>query len=235
MIFVSRFISEKCLAVLEARAGETRLLPPFSRLQRAVASHADMLLFPTDGGLIVHGEYYEANKALFEGVNVITADGDAGPDYPNDISLNALDAGGGILLSLTERTDGRIKALFKTHIRVRQGYTRCSCAKVGNGFITSDRGIFVSLEKAGKAALLIRPGHVALPGCEYGFIGGASVRLSDSETAFFGDVTRHPDYAEMADFARGLGAALVSLSDEELTDIGGGVEVMRAEVAAEGG
>ena len=58
------------------------------------------------------------------------------------------------------------------------------------------------------------------------FIGGASVRLSDSETAFFGDVTRHPDYAEMADFARGLGDVLVSLSDEELTDIGGGVEVV---------
>lgn len=225
MFFVSRGISPSCLDALIARVGEVILLPPFARLQSGVASHADMLLFPTDGGLIVHGEYFDANKALFDGVKIIEADGNAAPDYPNDISLNALDAGGGRLISLTERTDGRIKALYKTHIRVKQGYTRCSCAKVGSGFITSDRGIYTALRANGVPSLLIRPGYVRLPGYDTGFIGGASAWLSDGETAFFGDVTRHPDYAEMADFARDAGAALVPLSDEELTDIGGVVEV----------
>lgn len=225
MFFVSLGIPPTCLSALRSRVGEVKLLPPFARLQSGVASHADMLLFPTDGGLIVHGEYFEANKALFDGVNVITAEGKAAPDYPNDILLNALDAGERRLLSLTERTDGRIKALYTTHIRVRQGYTRCSCAKVGNGFITSDRGIYAALRSNDVPSLLIRPGYVRLPGYDTGFIGGASVWLSGAETAFFGDVTRHPDYAEMAAFAQDMGAALVPLSDGELTDIGGAVEV----------
>ena len=60
-----------------------------------------------------------------------------------------------------------------TKIHVKQGYTRCSLLPVDDrSFITSDAGIAKTLAEHDTDVLLIHPGHIHLPGFDYGFIGG---------------------------------------------------------------
>ena len=91
-----------------------------------------------------------------------------------------------------------------------------------NGVITQDKTIYEALQKDGIPSLLITAGHIALPGYDTGFIGGASLALAGNTTAFFGKIEDHPDYERIRAFAEGLGATLLSLSNEVLTDCGGG-------------
>ena len=73
--------------------------------------------------------------------------------------------------------------------------------------------------------LLIAKGDVSLPGHEYGFIGGASAKISESEVLFFGDITKHRDYKKIADFIKKYGYEIISL-DFPLTDFGGIIPII---------
>ena len=66
-----------------------------------------------------------------------------------------------------------------TKIHVKQGYTRCSLLPVDDqSFITSDTGIAKTLADYDTDVLLIRPGHILLPGFDYGFIGAPAAASS---------------------------------------------------------
>jgi hypothetical protein len=63
---------------------------------------------------------------------------------------------------------------------VKQGYTKCSLVVVDEkSVITSDMGLAAALQRFEIDVLLISQGHVALPGLQYGFLGGASGRAGD--------------------------------------------------------
>ena len=198
------------------------VLPPFSLLASPVATHPDMLLFPLGECILLHETYYRENKGFFDALpfSFVTTSEPIGKDYPQDILLNALPwhdtVYGHSAISQT------IKGAFPRHIPVKQGYTRCSAAMVGKGVITQDKTLFCALQANGVRSLLIRPGHIRLDGYDYGFIGGASVALSQNLTAFFGKIESHPDYIAMQAFAKEQNAELLSLSDEMLCDCGGG-------------
>jgi hypothetical protein len=87
--------------------------------------------------------------------------------------------------------------------------------------VTADRGLADALRRSGVAVLDIRPGHIALPGYDYGFIGGAGGRLPDGTYVFFGDLTSHPDGEAIRRFAEEQKISAVSLSDEPICDRGG--------------
>ena len=75
-------------------------------------------------------------------------------------------------------------------ISVNQGYTGCSTITVTeDAYITDDAGIYRTLSNNRIDCLLIPKGDILLPGYNYGFIGGASVKISDREILFFGDFT----------------------------------------------
>lgn len=218
-------ITEKQRDRLRAIGYEPLTLPPFSLLDQRVASHPDMLLFPLGDSFLLHRSYYEENAAFFDALPVALTKSDEsmGKDYPQDVLFNALPLGdtvyGGASVSRY------IKEAFAHHVCVKQGYTRCSCATVGQGIITADRTVAKALSANGVDVLLISHGHIALPGYDYGFIGGASLTLSPTLTAFFGNVGEHPDYPAMSAFAQRHNATLLSLSDEPLCDLGGGFPV----------
>ena len=58
-----------------------------------------------------------------------------------------------------------------------------------------------------------------LDGYDTGFIGGAS-GADDDAVYFCGDVSHHPDADAIKAFCQKHGKECVSLSDEELTDVG---------------
>lgn len=54
----------------------------------------------------------------------------------------------------------------------------------------------------------------------FGFIGGCTGILSDSEVGFLGKVENHPDFEKIKEFLNKYGKRYVSLSKEKLIDLG---------------
>lgn len=226
-ILVGGAISEKCLLKLNSMGYDVIKLPCFKRLQPQVAFHADMLVFYTGKELLTHEEYYLENKQLFDALEVpiILTSEKIGAEYPNDILLNSVLTSRGELFSKIENTSTYIKKNAAKLIDVKQGYTACSTCRVAErAFITSDKGLSEAFRKEGIDTLTVDKKGIELPGYDCGFIGGASVTV-DNYLCFFGDLKVHPDYEAIRSFALKYGVEVVCLSDEILTDIGGGVVI----------
>ncbi len=193
------------------------LLPSEPSLPKPVSSHADMLIF----GNIVQKDYYERNKELFEGYDIILAEEKFGNEYPKDVLLNAF-AVGDTLFGRLESLSAKTKELYPKAINLRQGYAKCSTLLFGNNAVTADKGIADTLIRYGLNVLVIAPGHIALPGYDYGFIGGASF-VYENKVIFFGNIEQHPDYIAIRNFINTAGYEIFYDRSSTLTDIGGAI------------
>lgn len=144
--------------------------------------------------------------------------------YPHDVLLNAAVLGDKLICCKKHVHNEIIEFALKNDIQVvnvNQGYVKCNlCIVDDNSIITEDRGIANTLTKVGVDVLLLEKHCVNLEGYEYGFIGGASGKISDVELAFFGDIKKHLEYERIKIFLSKKGVRPVSLSDEPLTDLG---------------
>ena len=180
-----------------------------------IGCHPDIIYCHLGGGKVFHGNPQRL-----------------GPDYPADCIYNACSTGKFFIHNL-KVTDGELLAAADAFgldkIHVSQGYTRCSVLPVDeNSIITYDRGIAQACFKQnGPEVLLVRPGHVLLPGYNCGFIGGCGGRIGD-EIVFNGDLSAHPDYEAIKDFISERGLVSVYFKDEPLTDIGSIIEEKEA-------
>lgn len=216
-------IPQEIEAALAAHGYGAVRLPPHKTLPHPVSSHPDMLLSPLPSGkLLITKDYFDQNEALLSPYrdSFLVTDEPLGAIYPDDVKLNALAIGdtlyGGKTLART------LKNAYKTVITVKQGYTACSACRIGKGIVTADPSLYKALSENGVKVLLISPGGITLEPYGTGFIGGASVALSDTLTAFFGKIESHPDYPRIAAFAKAQNVTLLSLSDIPLADYGGG-------------
>lgn len=151
------------------------------------------------------------------------------PKYPGNVIYNAVCTGKYFIHNL-KYTDPELLATAKSWkkdlilIDVPQGYTRCCCLPVDdNSFITSDEGIAKALVSTSAEVLLIEKGSIALPGFDYGFIGGCGGHLliDGKKTIIFnGDLSAHPDYHKMANFIHERNIDIIYFEDYPLTDIG---------------
>ena len=114
-------------------------------------------------------------------------------------------------------------------INSRQGYSRCSvCVVSDNAIITTDEGICRGAEAHGIDVLKIQPGYIDLLGFDYGFIGGASFKISDTKLAFTGRLDKHPDAERIIEFASLHNVNIVYITDKPAFDIGGAVPITEA-------
>ena len=214
-MYISNKISRKIYDNLKKYVDDIILLPDFERLPKPVASHADMLMYKLRDSLLVHKEYYDKNSDLFSGVKVTLTDEFIADKYPNDILLNALNLDGNVYCK-ADYVSRYIRADADNIVDLNQGYARCSaCIVTDTAIITADRNIADNV----KDVLLIQEGNIKLDGYNYGFIGGASVRI-DGKILFFGDISGHPDYKEIMEFCGRHDTEVISLSDEMLYDYG---------------
>ena len=110
-------------------------------------------------------------------------------------------------------------------IPVNQRYARCSvCVVDEHSIITADHGIAKSCQGL-LDVLEIEPGHIELPGYDYGFIGGCSFKLNAHELAFTGSLRNHPDAERIVGFLRERSVEPVYLTESNLLDIGSAVPV----------
>ena len=171
-----------------------------------------------------HADLYHCRMGAGSDAPVFSGDPSGiGTEYPYDCVYNAACTGRFFIHKL-DITDMRLletaKAMDMILVDVPQGYTKC-CTLIADeeSIVTSDLGIAKACSKAGIDVLTIRPGHIALPGFKYGFIGGASGRVGDT-IYFEGDLSAHPDHDMIVSFLDSKGLEAVYNKEMPLTDIG---------------
>ncbi len=195
-----------------------------NNLATPVKTHADLTVNYLGNGIVMLDK---SQKSLYTslseiGCNCVYISEELSAEYPNDCYLNCLNNSEYIIgnynyisNTLKEYTKG-LKPL-----KVNQGYTKCSLCPVSeNAFITDDISIYNSLNSVGYDALLVKKGSVRLNGYSYGFIGGASGKLSENLLAFFGNIKTHSDCENIISFCRSYNVDVLSLGNGCLEDIG---------------
>ncbi len=223
-VLVSSLLSSACVAALRAMGAEVLLMPPCPRLPAPLSSHPDLLgaVLPS-GTLLLEAAYYEDNRPFFDGLGCpIRRTGETlSSVYPGDVLLDAL-AVGDTLYGKAEAVSDALVAAYPRFRSVRQGYARCSVALLSDrAAITADRELARMMAEDGIDVLMVRPGHIDLPGYDCGFLGGAGGRLTTDTYVFFGRIEDHPDGEAILAFAEGQKISAVSLSDEPIKDHGG--------------
>ncbi|MBQ7379946.1 MAG: hypothetical protein IJW70_09770 [Clostridia bacterium] len=197
--------------------------PPHPSLDPAIASHPDMLLLVTQGGIFTHADYAPLLHELSPRLPLVPIAQSVQAQYPRDVLLNAAFIGQR-LVCRPDATAAEVLDLARNKgvciLPVRQGYAKCNtCIVSEHAVITEDKSIANALANTDLDVLLIAPGHVTLPGYAYGFIGGASG--SDGKHVFFcGNLTAHPQGERIAAFCAAHGKQAISLANHPLTDVG---------------
>ena len=222
-IICGEYCDELC-HFLKSRNIEMFKVTPNLDIDEATATHVDMLAIHLGKNVVlVDLEQYELAEALTKiGADILFNDVPVKGDYPDDIRLNFAIMGKRIFGNI-KYCDSKILQRLKDYeiYNCKQGYCKCSCLVIDeNALITDDKSIYNVATANGVDCLLISKGDVVLPGHEYGFIGGASGKISKDEILFFGDITKHRDYKKIADFIEKHGCKMISL-DFPLTDFGG--------------
>lgn len=186
--------------------------------------HADMQCLRINDTFFVLKECKRLIKVIREiGYKVIETENNISEKYPGNVLLNAIYLENKLYCNLSA-LDRSVKKYCNNNetelINVKQGYTKCSTAIVGNGFITADKGIFEAMTRSGVEGLLIESGDIELKGVDYGFIGGCC--FSDNKNVYFtGNIKNHPNYNEIKGFCDDKNLNIVCLSKHNLYDIGG--------------
>lgn len=194
-------------------------------IDRAVSTHADMAAVHLGGKNIITDknqcELLSGLKRL--GMNTFVTDGSISGEYPDDIGLNFALVGGYIIGNF-RYADSALLKLTENYERlsVKQGYCKCSVLAVNeNAIITDDEGIYRKASENGFEALLVSKGDIFLDGHPYGFIGGASGKISAHTVVFFGNIEKHSDFKRIAAFLSEHGCGYECTDTGVLRDIGG--------------
>ena len=222
--------SDACCRFTKETGIDTVPLKEYGKIPQTVSSHADMLINIIEGNVFCYGDYYEENKDIFgvaeqRGYKIIKCTPPISKEYPYDIGLNALVMG--------KRIFGKVKYLsaeLKEYaegagyrlINVNQGYAACSTLVLDdNNAVTADTSIKKALEREGIRVTLIGEGSIALPGYNYGFIGGASLVIN-GKIYVFGNAKMLTDYGKIKAHADSLMMDIISISSGDVVDFGGG-------------
>ncbi len=228
LVLASSALSPSCEEKLRELGFEPIRIPPYKRLQSGVASHPDMLVFFLGDKYFCTKEYYSDAREIFEQINAlgyspILCDETPSEKYPNDVIFNALPLGNlifGLENNLSSTLKNKATLWGKKTVNVKQGYTKCSVAKVSeNAIITADRGIAKTVALHGIDVLTVSEGHVILDGYNTGFIGG-TCGIFEDKIYFCGDLSHHPDCDKIEDFCKNHKKTCISLSNEPLFDVG---------------
>lgn len=222
---IANGLSEKALDNLKKQGIEVIVTAPNHAVDKRISSHADVsFLYDGEGTLFIASEMAEY-KNIFTGiVSVVIIPEKLGNEYPRDVLLNCVILGRKLVCNVDTVSPTVLKYFTEKEfliINVKQGYTKCSVLPVSdNAFITDDPSIAAACSSAGVDVLTVSKGCVKLDGFDYGFIGGASGKISDDTVAFCGDINTHPDSDEIIKFLEKYGLTPLSLDNNQLYDIG---------------
>ena len=209
---------------------ELIVLPRDPRLPLPVSSHADMLIFQIENKIFASDEYINSNREIFarieeRGYAVVPCNCDVKNVYPHDIHFNVALLNGvayGNMPFVANEVKAHLTSLGVDLCTVKQGYAKCSTVVLKNAIITADSGIAKAAQNNGVDTLIIKNSveSVRLDGYEYGFLGGACGYRNGTLYAC-GDISKHPQYAKIKEFAKDHFTSICTLGDGMLCDVGG--------------
>lgn len=219
-------ISDDFPGIKKIKSGYIIKSRALEKLPLSMRRHTDLQICMTGADELVScPECFEYYRERLEphGVRVFCGTSAVGGTYPKDSAYNIGVAGNTAFLNknICDKTVlQRLSINNKEVIHVRQGYAGCSAAAVSEkAIITADEGIAAAARRAGFDVLLVSPGHIKLPGFEYGFIGGCCKKIGNK---FFvsGSFKNHPDGNRIYEFLKKYNTEPAELSDEIPLDIG---------------
>ncbi len=214
---VSDFFKAKGITVLSNQ--------PNPDIDPAVSFHADMAALHTGkNNIVLDKRQKELKEELIRiGFTVYETETEIKGSYPDDIRLNVAVMGDFVFGNISYTDKNALNLLSdKEQVTVKQGYTKCSVLAVNeNAAITDDEAICRKMHEKGIDCLLITKGDISLPGHGYGFIGGSSGKISETEIVFFGDAAKHRDFPLIQSFLQKHGCTFLCTDNGPLRDIGG--------------
>ncbi|WP_051514818.1 DUF6873 family GME fold protein [Fervidicella metallireducens] len=185
-----------------------RLIKTFKNndVLEAVSYHPDIMVHHLGKNDIILAP--NINKGVIEaleeeGFNIIFGREPVKGPYPGDVPYNAARVSNYVICNIKTTDIRLLNELYLRNlniINVKQGYSKCSTAVVSkDAIITSDQGIYNAVKNQ-LDVLLIEPGYIDLFEMDYGFIGGASGCMSESEICFFGNIKTHPQHQKIEKF-----------------------------------
>ena len=191
-----------------------------------ICRHADVLYKKLNSNTIIISACQNANLPLLEklGYKVIVTN-DLKPGYKTESYLNYIINSKYHIYNPNTASNPDIE-FFKNikEITIKQGYTCCSTICVTeDAYITDDPGIYKTLIAEKIDCLLVSKGDILLKGYDYGFIGGASVKLNDNEILFFGDIKNKTDKNAITEFLKKYNISPIFIKNKQLTDIGSAI------------
>ena len=231
---VMSYVRKDIVEAVQKLGYDTIESTPLGGTSSPEGSHADMQALTLPQGdifLIRDNDGLNSTIArLFPDRNIIcTNESISEFKYPECVKLNAAVVGKRVIANIKyidKAVTSRLSELGYELINVKQGYAKCSvCVVSDSAIITSDEGIARSLKRYDIDVLKISPGHIGLCGSYGGFIGGAAFLADKELLAFTGDIMKHPDGESIEEFCRSHSVDTVSLSDENIFDIGGVVAI----------
>lgn len=194
-----------------------------NRVSAPICAHSDVLYQKIDANTIIISACQIANKEMLEraGYNVMIYD-NLNSGYKDECKLNFIINGTTIIHNPKTSAVNQLD-IFNDYrkIEVRQGYTKCSTIAVNeNAYITDDSNIYHRLIKNDIDCLLINKGEINLDGYDYGFIGGAAVKLDKNHILFLGDFKNKSDRLSVTNFLKKYDIEPLFIKNKQLNDIG---------------
>jgi len=201
----------------------------------AISFHPDIMFHHVGGDRIVYAPETDESVVMqlaSLGFHMIQGRSRLGEKYPFDIAYNAARVGRYVFHNF-KYTDPVLKEELEKQggipVHVKQGYAKCSVSVVREDFmITSDAGIARAASDVGIEVLLIEPEEdLALPGLDYGFIGGSSAMLGKDKWCITGSLEnlRQGERIKKALECKGIEA--VSLGRGKVEDIGSIIAILQ--------
>ncbi len=189
-----------------------------------LSGHPDIFLCQIGNKLVVSPDIPEEFKQILKNKNINHVYGKKiiGAEYPSCAHYNAVVTEKFLIHNLSFTDDAILKsAIDRQKLNVKQGFTRCSLLMFGeDNFITSDEGIYKTLENNGLQGLLVSPKEIVLPGYNHGLFGGAC-GVCGKEIFICGNLNYFSDGNKIKDFSESLNYRIVELYDGPLFDGGG--------------
>ncbi len=207
---------------LSAYGGLLRF-PMQTKAYEAISGHPDVFICQVGDTLVVDPSIGFDQLLAIENASLSWNAGSTicGTAYPETACYNAL-VTPNVVLHNFKFTDETILSLAgnRLQIQVKQGYVRCNTIPLpDNHFITSDRGIYKALLKAGFESLYVDPSPIKLNGFKHGFIGGCA-GVYHNTLFLTGSLNQHHQSADLLAFIKKAGADLIELSAGPLSDVG---------------
>ena len=218
------------ISELEQLGINTFILKTNPLLDDEVNCHADMLSFNFGNGqaLLNNGSIGEIVLKNI-GIEPVFYGNEITSPYPKDIPLNVAFTGRHIICNTKYTAKEIIDFANGNNIEIictKQGYTKCNlCIVNENAVITEDKALAYLLKNYQYNVLEIQAGDIYLSDKHYGFLGGASCKVSPDRLYFSGNLSCHRDYNRIMEFLDLYNVKPIFNNLRKLTDFGGIIQL----------